>query len=155
MGRYREKLARITDVIRYYKVNETLAQRVRDYVDYSRSIVGGGDMTDTLLSLPIQLRGEVAMSLYEDIISKAPILGHSNRNFLRDIAIKLRVYNTHVSFIFNEIVLFQRFSCFFLCSRRRVCPGSLCSRLGMLARKCISLAPVSFPLSTITLVHTL
>jgi len=64
-------LARVTDLIRYYKVSDALAQRIRDYTEYFRSVSGSSDMISTLQDFPKQLRGEVAMSLYEDIISKA------------------------------------------------------------------------------------
>lgn len=87
--RYRSKMSTMNKLLRFCKVPMELETRIRGNMLYNWSVTGGFDFHEVLNYLPRTLRTELAMSLYEETIRKAPMFKTMPKALVQEIAVHL------------------------------------------------------------------
>ena len=90
---YDQTLSRVNDVMRYAKVDEELADRVRQYHEYLwlrfRDVKVGG-IASIAQNLPTSLRHELLLHAHRDMLRKVPIFALAAPSVILDIVLRLR-----------------------------------------------------------------
>eukprot|EP00854_Cymbomonas_tetramitiformis_P011996 gene11996-14172_t len=87
--RYRVKINAVNEMLRFYEVPSELADRVKGNVEYYWSLSGGFDLHVVLDSLPLALRIDVCMSMYEKVVRKVPMFQSLDRALIAEMVIRL------------------------------------------------------------------
>ncbi|XP_022094111.1 uncharacterized protein LOC110981133 isoform X3 [Acanthaster planci] len=85
-ARYQEKLTAIQNYLKEQQINRSLEQRVVNYYNYIWLRTKGVDPNSLFDGLPLSLKAEVALDLYQDMINKVPLFQNTEVGFQKMLA---------------------------------------------------------------------
>ncbi|PIK48172.1 tetrameric potassium-selective cyclic nucleotide gated channel [Apostichopus japonicus] len=89
-ARYQEKLTAIGQYLKDNQVEKGLAQRVLDYYNYMWLRTKGVDTDSLFDGLPLSLKADVSLSLYQDMINNVPLFQNTEVGFQKMLAMCIK-----------------------------------------------------------------
>ncbi|KAK3285627.1 hypothetical protein CYMTET_6777 [Cymbomonas tetramitiformis] len=101
--RYKTMMDSINELLRFHTVPDQLADVVRKTANFNWDLSGGINIHQVLLSIPLDLRLDVSMHMYESMVRSVPLFRNLERSFIQEVVLRLHPQATLPGqFIFCE-----------------------------------------------------